>query len=190
MIEGERLSKNAFRVLSLSADASASDVHKAAATARRAFSLGLDEISEANLPELGPCLRNESTIRTALGQLANPADRLTHRLLWFHAPRSKLADQAFSLKKHHDDCLARFVELTATDAARFEPNDWTTALLNWHALLSRDDYWEVATALELSGSFEPTASSFEVDKLRHVAVAIAAEPFVALAREAAHRDDL
>jgi hypothetical protein len=190
MIGGDRLARNAFRVLGLSADASASDVHKAAATARRAFSLGLDEVSEADLPELGPCLRNESTIRAALGQLANPADRLTHRLLWFHAPRSKPADEAFSLKKHHDDCLARLVELTATDAARFEPNDWTTALLNWHLLLSRDDYWEVSTALEFSGSFEPPAYSTEVDKLRHSAVAIAAEPFVALAREAVHRDDL
>ena len=145
MIGGERFARNAFRVLGLSADASASDVHKAAATARRAFSLGLDEISEADVPELGLCPRNESTIRTALGQLANPADRLTHRLLWFHLPRSKSADQVFSLKKHHDDCLWRLVELTATDAARFEPNDWTTALLNWHLLLSRDDYWEVTT---------------------------------------------
>jgi tetratricopeptide (TPR) repeat protein len=190
MIGGDRLAKNAFRVLGLSADASASDVHKAAATARRAFSLGLDQVSEADLPELGPCLRNESTIRTALGQLANPADRLTHRLLWFHAPRSNSVEQAFSLKKHHDDCLARLVELTAMDAARFEPNDWTTALLNWHLLLSRDDYWEVTTALELCGSFEPPACSSEVDKLRHAAVAIAAEPFVALAREAVHRDDL
>ena len=187
MIGGNRLTGNAFRVLGISADAAASDMHKAAAKARRALSLGLDEISEADLPELGPCHRTESTIRTALGQLLNPGDRLTHRLYWFHSPRSKSANDAF---QHHDQCLARLVELTVTDAAHFEPNDWTAALLNWWVFLSRDDYWELATALEISGSFEPPAYSSEVDSLRQTAVAIAAEPFIALAREVAHRDDL
>jgi hypothetical protein len=190
MISWDRLSKNAFRVLGLSADASASDVHKAAARARRASSLGLDGVSEADLPELGPCPRNEATIRSAVGQLTNPADRLAHRLLWFHTPASKAADQAFDLKKHHDDCLARLAQLTATDAGQFEPNEWATALLNWHLLLYRDDYWELATALEISGTFEPPAYASEVEKLRLSAVAIAAEPFLELARQAAHRDDL
>ena len=187
MIGGSWLTENAFRVLGISADASASDMHKAAAKARRALSLGLEEISEADLPQLGPCLRTEATIRTALGQLLNPAERLTHRLFWFYSRQSKSANDAFG---NHDHCLARFVKLTTTEAARFEPKDWKTALLNWWLFLSRDDYWELTTALEISGQFEPSAYSSEVDILRHTAVAIAAEPFIALAREAAHRDDL
>jgi len=95
MIGGDRLTGNAFRALGISADASALDMHKAATKARRALSLGLDEISEVDLPELDPCHRTGSSIRTALGQLLNPGDRLTHRLSWFYSPRSRSANDAF-----------------------------------------------------------------------------------------------
>lgn len=190
MSSGDRLAKNAYRILGLSADASASDVNKAAARARRASLLGLDEGYESDLQELGTCTRNETTIRSAIGQLTYPSDRLAHRLLWFHTPVSKAADPAFDLKKHHDDSLTRIVQLIAMDAGLFEPNDWVTALLNWHQLLNPNDYWELTTAIEISGSFEPPAYASEVEKIRLSAVAIAAEPFLELAREAAHRDDL
>lgn len=174
-------------MLGISADASASDIHKAAARARRALSLGLDEISEADLSKLGPCLRTEATIRTALGQLMNPDERLVHRLFWFHSKASKASNEVF---EQHDLCLAKLVELAGADSENFEPNDWANTLLDLSKFLSRDDYWELTTELEINGSFEPPAYSSEVDNLRDTAVGIAAEPLLTFAREAAHSEDL
>jgi hypothetical protein len=189
MVKADRWAANAYRVLRLSADASAAEVHKAAAAMRRMMSLGLDELSEADLPFLGPCPRTEATIRTAVGQLSNPADRLAHRLFWLHSRPSAAANRQGIATERHDECLSRLFGLTAADDEAFDPNDWKTALEGWHRCLEGDDYWAACLALELSGSFEPAARSSELDELRRNATKFAAEPFASLARSASARGD-
>jgi hypothetical protein len=189
MLKADRWAANAYRVLRLSADASAAEVHKAASAMRRTMSLGLDELSEADLPILGPCARTEATIRTAVGQLSNPADRLAHRLFWLRSRPGATADPQGIATARHDECLARLFGLTAVDDEAFDPSDWKAALESWHRCLQGDDYWASSLALELNGSFEPAARSSEVDELRRNATKFAAEPFVSLARSASARGD-
>ena len=81
-----RLKNNAFRALRLSADATLSEIHKAAGGMRRAVSLGVANTIETDMPMLGELPRNEADIRAAIGRLENPSQRLSDRLFWFHLP--------------------------------------------------------------------------------------------------------
>src|SRR6202035_3703914 len=84
MFVPDRLKTNAYRVLRLSADATLSEIHKAAGSMRRAVSLGVANTSEADMPVLGEIPRTEADIRAAIGRLENPIQRLRDRLFWFH----------------------------------------------------------------------------------------------------------
>ena len=86
MFVPDRLKTNAFRVLRLSADATLSEIHKAAGSMRRAVSLGVADTTEADMPLLGEVSRTEPDIRAAIGRLENPTQRLSDRLFWFHVP--------------------------------------------------------------------------------------------------------
>ena len=86
MFVADRLKTNAYRVLRLSANATLSEIHKAAAGMRRAALLGLVGPTEGDMPVLGEVPRTEAHIRTAVGRLGNPAQRLSDRLFWFHRP--------------------------------------------------------------------------------------------------------
>src|ERR1039458_6243009 len=87
MFVPNRLKTNAFRVLRVSADATLSEIHKAAASMRRAVSLGVANTTEGDIPLLGEISRTEAEIRAAIGRLENPTQRLSDRLFWFHLPR-------------------------------------------------------------------------------------------------------
>jgi hypothetical protein len=89
MLVPDRLKTNAYRVLRLSANATASETHMAAASLRRTAALGLTGTTAADLPQLGEVPRTEADIRTALGRLENPEQRLNDRLFWFHLPPSR-----------------------------------------------------------------------------------------------------
>ena len=90
MFVPDRLKTNAYRVLRLPADATVSEIHKAAGSMRRAVSLGVATTTEGDMPLLGEMSRTETDIRAAIGRLENPTQRLSDRLFWFHlAPESR-----------------------------------------------------------------------------------------------------
>src|SRR5437868_2583208 len=84
MVAPDAFRMNAYRVLRIPVSASASDIHKAAASMRRAATLGLSNTSNIDIPGLGDVPRGDADIRAAVGRLANPMQRLTDRLLWFY----------------------------------------------------------------------------------------------------------
>src|ERR1700694_3233589 len=79
MFVPDRLKTNAYRVLRLSADATLSEIHKAAASMRRATALGIAGTTEADMPVLGEISRTEAEIRAAIGRLENPVQRISDR---------------------------------------------------------------------------------------------------------------
>jgi hypothetical protein len=186
MFVPDRLKTNAYRVLRLSADATLSEIHKAAGSMRRAVSLGVAHTTEADMPLLGQVSRTEPDIRAAIGRLENPTQRLSDRLFWFHVPRSSEPGGAVW---HHDESLRG---LFAAFVAGFDDVGipvWIGALRAWHQVVSDDDYWGHVVELEQQGAFEPTAFPSEIDALRDEAVGLAAEPLVVAGRDALARDD-
>ena len=141
-----RLRSNAFRVLRVSADATLSEIHKAAGSMRRAVSLGLMFTSEADVPLLGAIPRTEADIRAAIGRLENPVQRLSDRLFWFHLPpESRIADasqrpnESDGAVRNHEEALRG---LFAALEAGFDPAGvslWTRTLRAWHQVVSDDD---------------------------------------------------
>jgi len=75
MFVPDGLRTNAYRVLRLSANATLSEIHRAADSMRRTAKLGLAGTNEADIPLLGEVPRLEADIRGAIGRLANPSQR-------------------------------------------------------------------------------------------------------------------
>ena len=201
MFVPDRLKTNAYRVLALSANATLSEIHKAAATLRRAALLGLAGPTEATMPLLGETPRAEADIRIAIGRLENPVQRLSDRLFWFHLlpesqdakalarPAEAIQGQADRVVSDHDEALhglfAAF-EATLDDAG---VSLWVRALRAWHQVVSNNDYWILSLVLEEQGTFEPAVLPSEIDALRDDAVRLAAEGLVMAARDALARHD-
>ena len=194
------LKTNAFRTLRLSANATSSEIHKAAASMRRDAALGIADTTAADIPDLGEVPRTEQDIRNALGRLANPEQRLRDRLFWFHVlPQSKDAkaqarptdevSQMQTIARDHDEALGCL--LAAFKAGVDEPglSLWVQALRGWHQVVSDDDSWALTLALEGRGAFEPAALPSEIDTLRDDAVRLAAEVLVIAGRDALARND-
>jgi len=87
----------------------------------------------------------------------------------------------------HDLALREVIDLTATPRTLDESGlaSWVKTLRAWHAVTSDDDYWFLSLMNEDQGSFDPPATTQEVDAVRADAVRIAAEPLIIAAREAA-----
>ena len=200
MLVPDSLKTNAFRVLRLSANATASEIHKAAASMRRDAALGVADTTVADVPDLGEIPRTERDIRSALGRLANPEQRLKDRLFWFHGPpESRDAeaharptddlDQSQRIAWGHDEALGRL--FAAFKAGVDEPGllCWIQTLRSWHQVVTDDDYWALTLVLEERGAFEPAALPSEIDALRDDAVRLAAEVLVIAGRDALARND-
>jgi len=180
---------NAYRVLRVPASASVADIQKAADKMRRAEP-GLYRTSEIDIPELGDVPRRDADINAAVARLADPVQRLTDRLLWFcQLPRPGGAQRMSSDMDPagHDLALRDVINLTATPKALDESGlaSWVKTLRAWHAVTADDDYWFLSLMNEDQGSFDPPATTQEVDAVRADAVRIAAEPLIIAAREAA-----
>ena len=196
MFVPDRLKTNAFRVLRLSADATLSEIHKAAGSMRRAVSLGVANTTEADMPVLGEISRTEADIRAAIGRLENPTQRLSDRLFWFHLPPASRDAKTPSRSSEldgaawaHDEALRG---LLAAFIAGFDDvgvQAWVRALRAWHQVISDDDYWAHIVELEQLGAFEPAAFPSELDALRDEAVELAAEPLMVAGRDALARDE-
>ena len=196
MFVPDRLKTNAFRVLRLSAEATLSEIHKAAGSMRRAASLGIADTTEADLPVFGEISRTETDIRAAIGRLENPTQRLSDRLFWFHLPPGSRDAKAPArpsepngVASSHDEALRG---LFGSFEAGFDDGGvpvWVRALRAWHQVASDDDYWAHVAELEQGGAFEPAAFPSEIEALRDNAVESAAEPMVVAGRDALARDD-
>jgi len=201
MFVPDGLKTNAYRVLRLSANATLSEIHRAADSLRRTAKLGLAGTNEADNPLLGEVTRLEADIRRAIGRLANPLQRLNDRLFWFHRPRhprnadsTALATEAIPgppdrAARCHDEALTRlFVAFEAgLDDAGVEL--WVQALRAWHIVVSEDDYWAFVLALEERGGFEPVALPSDVDALRDDVVRLAADGLIVAGRDALARSE-
>jgi hypothetical protein len=196
MFVPDRLKTNAYRVLRLSADATLSEIHKAAASMRRAASLGLTDTTEADMPLLGEIPRAEADIRTAIGRLENPVQRLSDRLFWLHLPPksqdAKAPARPGQLDKsgwNHDEALYGLFAAFKAGLDDAGVALWVRALRTWYQVVSNDDYWVLSLAIEERGAFEPPVLPSEIDAVRDDAVRLAAEPIVVAARDALARDD-
>lgn len=195
MFVPDRLKTNAYRVLRLSADATLSEIHKAAASMRRAALLGLADTTEADMPLLGEIPRTEADIRAAIGGLENPVQRLRDRLFWFHLPpesrdaKAAVAAQPDGAAWNHDEALRGLFAAFEAGLDDAGVPLWIRALRAWHQVVSDDDYWALTLELEQRGAFEPAAFPSEIDALRENAVGLAAEPSVVAGRDALARDD-
>src|SRR4051812_18445475 len=158
MIAPNAFRMNAFRVLRVPVSASASEIHKAAASMRRAAALGLASTSEIDIPGLGEVPREEADIRSAVGRLTNPEQRLTDRLLWFHQlPQSTTTknDSSGLDPAGHDGVLRELFNAIPVGLDDSGLAIWVKALRAWHAVTSDDDYWALALTHEDQGGFEP-----------------------------------
>lgn len=170
---------NAYSILGLPANAGPAEVHAAAATLRRAASLGLDPESAAH--------RTEAKIRAAVGRMANPAQRLQDRLFCLnHVARQSTAGGSSTNESVavHDHALAKLfgaLQATGDDDA---PTLWSCALVDWHTAVSTDEYWEAFQQMELRADFEPAALPSELDLLRSRATSIAGGALISLGRTA------
>ena len=148
------------------------------------------------MPVLGELPRAEADIRTAIGRLENPAQRLGDRLFWFHrlpqqrdtndpAPPSELDQVALN----HDEALHGLLAAVARNLDDAGVAFWVQVLRTWHQVISNDDYWALTLGIEERGAFEPPVVFSEIDALRADAVAFAAEPILVAARDAIAQDD-
>ncbi len=196
MFVPDTLNRNAFRVLRVSADATLSEIHKAAGAMRRAVALGIVSTTEVDVPLLGEIPRTEAAIRAALGRLENPTQRLKDRLFWFcAAPESRTggaphrANEPDRTLWSHNEALRGLVAALGAGWDNAGLSLWTQAIRAWHKVVSDDAYWGNALEIEQQGDFEPTAFPSEIDGLRDEAVQLAAEPLVVSGRDALARDD-
>ena len=191
------MKENAYRVLRISANASLSDIRKAATSIRRSALLGLKVTTGIDLPEFSEIPCTEAEIRAAIGRLENPKQRIKDRLFWFHRPpKTGETDLTTNLgsnnetAKNHDNALYGLI-----DAHKASFNDsgilvWIDAVRNWHMVVENDEYWSLILAIEEQGGFEPTVLIEEVNTLRSDATELGAAPLIIAAREAlAHQDN-
>ena len=78
-----------FESFGFSANATLSEIHKAAESMKRRASLAPVTMEEADIPALGMVPRTEADIRAATGRLTNPTLRLRERLFWFHVVQTQ-----------------------------------------------------------------------------------------------------
>jgi hypothetical protein len=201
MLLPDGLSTNAYRILRLSANASSSEVHKAAERARRASALGMPAGIDVDSKLLGPLPQTDADIRAAVGSLGNGVHRLKERLFWFHhvpgaelpdpsAPGSEFAtgDLVEIIRRHDEALRGLFNAFHATldDAGAAV---WVRALRRWHTIVSDDSYWALSVAIENRGAFEPRALPAEVESVKSSAVSFAAHGLMVESRDAVNRDD-
>ena len=181
------VASNAYRTLGLPANAGPTQVHAAAASLRRAASLGMERTLESDPSELGTVRRMEPDIRAAVGRLENPAQRLQDRLFWFSrtTEAAKLAPETVrDAAAAHDEALSSLFAAVKSGCRDIAPSLWTKAIRDWHAAVSGDDYWDGFQQTEIEANFEPAALPSEIDALRGRATSMAAAPLLRLGQTA------
>src|SRR5437016_3003004 len=129
VVTQNRLTRNAYRILGLSGDASQEAIDQAARKMRLWASAQRIPETSWDLPWLGTLQRNKSDIEQAVARLADPPTRLRERLMWFcGAPEEfstsdlsavqenlRQANGESSAKREHNSAVAELA------AAMFQP---------------------------------------------------------------------
>lgn len=201
MLLPDGLSTNAYRVLRLSANASSSEVHKAAERARRASALGMAPSNDVDINLLGVLPQTDADIRASVSRLGNPAHRLKERLFWFHqVPEAELTDPSApgsefaagdlaEIIRRHDEALRGLFNAFHANLDDAGAAAWVRALRRWHTIVSDDSYWALSVAIENRGGFEPRALPAEVQSVRSGALSFAAHGLLVEGRDALNRND-
>jgi hypothetical protein len=178
---------NAYRVLRLSASATAADIQKAAANMKRADAHGVSGTAAMDIPGLGEVPRGAANIDAAVRRLSNPVHRLADRLFWFcQLPAPSGAQRLSSAMDPtgHDSVLRALFQAMHGGLDESGLAAWVDALSAWRALTCDDDYWYLTLIYEDQGGFESPATPEEVEALRADAVRLAACPLLFAARTA------
>jgi hypothetical protein len=196
MLSSEWIQSNPLRILRLSANATATEIHKAAADMRRAAKLRAVKLNADDVPSFGAVPRSESDIRAALGKLESPTERLRARLFWFHSslrpgelsPETDTNENQSSPLKQavvkHDQTLCRLYEALMNISDDSAITTWVSVLREWHQATSSDEYRRLNATLENLGAFEPPALPSEIADLQGEAMLLGAEPLVVRGRDA------
>src|SRR4051812_125023 len=123
----EAIRTNAYRGLGASASAHVDDVHPCAEGMIRAAKLGLAATNALDVSELGDVRRSEADVRSALGRLGNPSQRLQSRAFWLHHASDgsgSLAAADAEVERRHDAILRRLFALHVRDVDSDSLNEW------------------------------------------------------------------
>ena len=185
-----RFQGNAYRILCLVGEASHVEIHNAASAFKRNAALGISASTDADILSLGEVPRTDADIRSAVGRLEHPSQRIAERLFWIRKPLSQEGQAANpaipstnEIPPDHDSALLQLLSVFQTGFAENGLERFTNALRAWSRVIADDEYWLADMELEERGRFEPKPLVSEYEALRANAVLFAAEPLLAEAKE-------
>lgn len=189
----EVYSKNAYRILGLTASASHNQVVESAAAHRRANKIGRIKEADWDLPWFGTVPRTNSDIQNAESRLSDPETRLTERFFWLHAPAldcqtvPELCREWLSSGQpwsSHDVAVLRTISASLVDPRFTNEGIWTEVLESWSVVANTDDYWLLLMDTDVDGQFEPEISPSEISELQSSCLEKALYPIVLAAKDA------
>ena len=188
--------RNAFRVLGLPGDATRSEIVDAASRLR-GQPWGQNH-TPWDLPWIGPVQRKAEDVEAALAHLAEPDDRILHRMFWFHdrdaedavaylGPDSiRDALEGWSSTTLpiplHDAAIVALAAAASLDPEMEDMELWHRALREWKKIIENERYWLEFMKAELAGGFERPASLGDVLDLRESLLSCVADLVVGAAR--------
>lgn len=191
--------KNAFRILGLSANTTKKAIRDAQQSLRTRLKAGsvvkiIDPISF-----LCPLTYNENIIRDSLTELDKPLTRLRERLFWFtnltpldssvlNMLKNKDLDSAITVWEEDSQIsskanLARLYLFLCESRRSSDTLFWKKTLQLWNDLLSSPPFWACFTEWEQASGFEPTASNSEFEEFQNKAPILILTPLVNLLSE-------
>lgn len=180
---------NAYRIIGLSAIATAEEVRQAVMWTTAALHASDPLPTTWDLTWLKPAQRTEATIREAAAQLENPAYRLCQRLFWFHQGGETLmqltatsssiigADWVHTTDpaQRHDGALLYLIRAQIGDPRLAFELRWTQALKYWQRILASKTYWYYFIQWERESGFASQADDEMIKQFRRDAFELVME---------------
>lgn len=199
----ERLLENPFRMVGQPADATLTQVDDSAGALRRALKLNRPQVTNWDLPWMGPVTRSPAGIQTAMSRLVQPESRLAARVWWF-CETGGLSDSAsfeswqaaarsLSMREtpvaEHDTALAFLLACVVDDPHVHRGGWWAIALTQWDRMICSDRYWNYVMEVEARGGFEPPATTDDATTVRSATALVVVDVLSELANAARERND-
>lgn len=181
---GDWFTGNAFHRLGIPGDASARRITEAAAALQASVRAGKVPASPWDGYWSAPPCRTAFAISEAAALLGKPVDRILHRLFWFQQGSAVLCQltpaslpivasdwaHAADPRRMHDGTLLCLIRAQTWDPALRHESRWMQALEYWQRLLASDAYWDMFTAIEMQGEYQPCAEPELLQELRQRAM--------------------
>ena len=158
-----RFQGNAYRILCLVGEASHVEIHNAASAFKRNAALGISASTDADILSLGEVPRTDADIRSAVGRLEHPSQRIAERLFWIRKPLSQEGQAANpaipstnEIPPDHDSALLQLLSVFQTGFAENGLERFTNALRAWSRVIADDEYWLADMELEERGDRKST----------------------------------